>query len=469
MRWLVAVGWLLTLPALAAAQGKAASSAGVLTLEQAVTIAAAQGEAAPAAEVLTLEQAVTIALQQNRDVQSAALGVGKAEALRRATQTSRLPNLQVHVTEAYALTPFDLKFKTGDLGSIPGVGPIPSEDTTIRNSRKFFTGVLAEVIQPLSQQYKIGLQIEQAAVQERLAGTNLELTNQTTVASVKEAYYQVLMAQTALEAAEEYARALGELERVVTEQYQREAALRADLLDVQTRLAGAESNVLSARNTLATAKERLNLWLGRSLETAYRVNPVPAMPAPEPQGEEARSRALRQRPEVAQARLNLQAAETDVKLKRAEYIPDLNLIASYATPITSQVLPQNIGFVGVELKWEFFDWGRKRQELAARTNAVAQADRALRQAQDQVALDIKSQLRRLQESQAQFRAAELGHEAARERLRVVQNRYATQAALLKDALQAQADLADANNRYAQALLGAWTARAEVDRAMGEVQ
>ncbi len=447
MRWLVAVGSLLMLPALAAAQGNL-----VLT-----------------AEVLTLEQAVTLALQQNRDVQTAALEVGKTEALRRATQTSRFPNLEVGVGEAYALTPLDLKFKTGDLGTTPGVGPIPSEDVTIHNDTNFYTLVLAKATLPLFQQYKIGLQIDQAGIQNQLAGTNLQLTLQTTVAGVKGAYYQVLMAQTALQAAEEYVQALRELERVVTEQVQREAALRADLLDVQTRLAGAEANALSARNNLATAKERLNLWLGRSLDTDYRVSPVLTAPVATPDWEEARSRALRQRPEVARARLNLEAAETDVKIKQAEYIPDLNLVVSYASPVTNQVLPQHIGYVGIELKWEFFDWGRKHQEEAARTKAVAQADQALRQAQDQVALDIKSQLRRLQEAQAQFRAAELGQEAARERVRVVQNRYAAQAALLRDALQAQADLADANNRYAQALLGAWTARAEVDRALGEIR
>jgi outer membrane protein len=469
MKWLVAVGWLAALPALAAVQGDAAWTPGVLTLEPAVTIAAGQGDAAPTAEVLTLEQAVTIALQQNRDVQSAALEVGKAEALRRANQTSRLPGLEVGVIEAYALTSFDLKFRRGDLGTLPGVGPVPAQDTTVRARDDFYTSVLARATQPVSQQYKIGLQLDKSALQERLAGTNLKLTQSSTVASVKEAYYQVLMAQTALEAAEEYAQALRELERVVTEQVQREAALRADLLDIQSRLAGAEANVLSARNTVATRKEQLNLWLGRSLDTDYHVSPVATMPAPEPKWDEARSRALRQRAEVARARLNLQSAETDVKLKYAEYIPDLNVVLLYTSPVTSRVLPQNIAYAGIELKWEFFDWGRKRQEVAARANAVAQADRALRQAQDQVALDLQSQLRRLQESQAQFRAADLGHEAARERLRVVQNRFASQAALLKDALQAQADLADANDRYAKALLGAWTARAEVDRALGEVQ
>jgi outer membrane protein len=447
MKGLIVLGWLLMLPALATAQGN-------LTLT---------------VEVLTLEQAVTMALQQNRDVQSAALELQKDEALHRAAKTARLPNLEFHLIEAYNVTPIEMKFRRGDLGSLPGVGPVPAQDTTIGTTTEFQTSILAQATQPLFQQYKIGLQIEQAEIRKQLAGTNLQLTQQTTVATVKEAYYQVLMAQTALEAAEEFAQALRELERVVGEQYQREAALRADLLDVQNRLAGAEANVLIARNDLATARERLNLWLGRPLDTEYRVSPVPAMPGPEPQGEDARNRALRQRPEVARGRLNLKAAETDVKLKQAEYIPDLNLVALYTSPVTSRVLPQNIAYVGVELKWEFFDWGRKRQEMAARAHVAAQADQALRQIQDQVVLDIRTQLRRLQEAQAQFRTAELGQEAARERVRVAQNRYAAQAVLLKDALQAQADLADANDRYAKALLGAWTARAEVDRALGETQ
>lgn len=294
MRWLIAFGWLLTLPALAAAQGDAAANA----------------------PVLTLEEAIAMALHQNRDVQSATLEVGKAEDLRRATQTARLPSLEVGVAETYALTPLDLKFKTGDLGAIPGVGPIPTENVTISNTNNWQTLPLAIVTQPLSQQYKIGLQIEQAAVQKELAGTSLQLTQSTTVTGVKEAYYQVLIAQTALEAAEEYEQALRELERVVGEQVQREAALRADLLDVQTRLAGAETSVLGARNNLATAKERLNLGLGRSLDTDYRVTPVPAAPSPAPPWEEARSLALSQRPEVARARLNLKAAEKSCILRK---------------------------------------------------------------------------------------------------------------------------------------------------------
>jgi len=50
---------------------------------------------------------------------------------------------------------------------------------------------------------------------------------------------------------------------------------------------------------------------------------------------------------------------------------------------------------------------------------------------------------------------------------VMSNRYRVQASLLKDVLQAQTSLADANFQYQKALLGFWTAKAEFEKATGE--
>ena len=426
-----------------------------------------EGASAPK-EVLTLERALSMALQQNRQVQSAALDVGKAEDQLHAAETHRLPALQVGLTEAYTLAPIDLHFERGAFGTFPGIGPVPERDTTLRNNPAFHTSLLAKVTQPLSQLYRIGLSIDQVDVQRQIAGTTLRLQQQTIATSVKEAYYQILQAQSTLESAEETVRAYQELARVVQEQLQQQALLKTNVLEVQSRLAGAEANAMTAANALATRKEQLNLLLGRSLATEFRVSPVAeAMPF-EADSAEAQARALSQRPEVAQARLQVQSAEYNLKIKRAEYIPDLNLVLSYLSPVTSDVLPKNIAYVGIELTWEFFDWGRKWDEMAARRKTIEQADQALQQTRDQIVLDVNSRLRRLQEARALLRAAQLGQEAARENARVTMNQYAQQAALLKDVLQAQAALADANNQYQQALLGAWTARAEFERALGSV-
>jgi hypothetical protein len=107
-------------------------------------------------EVLTLDRAVMLALQNNRQVNNAALEVGKSEDQIAAFKTKRLPGLKLDLTEAEPLTSIDLKFKQGDLGSAPSTGPIPPTDTTIRTPRKPLTAINSSITQPLLQLYRIG-------------------------------------------------------------------------------------------------------------------------------------------------------------------------------------------------------------------------------------------------------------------------------------------------------------------------
>ena len=47
------------------------------------------------------------------------------------------------------------------------------------------------------------------------------------------------------------------------------------------------------------------------------------------------------------------------------------------------------------------------------------------------------------------------------------NQYKEKAALLKDVLQAESELAEANTQFQDAILSAWTAQAQLDKAMGQ--
>ena len=61
----------------------------------------------------------------------------------------------------------------------------------------------------------------------------------------------------------------------------------------------------------------------------------------------------------------------------------------------------------------------------------------------------------------------MGQETVREKLRVKTNQFQIQAALLADVLNLRADLAATNDRYQQALLAFWTAKADFEHATGE--
>jgi outer membrane protein len=421
----------------------------------------------PPGAVVTLEQAVALALQNNRLVKNAALEVEKAADNVAAARTRRFPALKVQVLESYLLTSVDFTFERGAFGTFPGIGPVPAEDTKISTPRRPTTLVVAQVTQPLSQLYRIGLGVRLQEVGGAVAHEQLRLQQQTIVYDVKRFYYGMLQTMSALEASEEALKSYRELNRLVADYVRHQRALKADLLDVQTRLRKAEYEALTLRNTLATQQEQLNNLLGLDLLTEFQVSPVSDTTPFADDPEAARRRALAQRPEVKEAQLKVQQAEYDRRMKKAEYIPDISLAFNYLTPFNVELVPKNIASVGVLLTWEPFDWGRKHREAAEKHKSVVQARHAAHEAEASVVLEVRSRLRKLQETAALLQVNQLAEETAKEKLRVAMNKYTEQAALLQDVLQAQATLADANHQYRQALLSFWTTRAEFEKALGE--
>jgi outer membrane protein TolC len=160
-------------------------------------------------------------------------------------------------------------------------------------------------------------------------------------------------------------------------------------------------------------------------------------------------------------------AELDRRVTRADRLPEVSAAVSYSSNFNMSVLPANLATAGVQVKWEPFDWGRRSRELATKTRSVAQAELAVREAEDRAVVDINARFRTLGEKRALLRVAEMAQTAAREKVRVKTNQYQVQAAMLNDVLQLRAELASSDDRYQQALLAFWAAKADFELAIGE--
>lgn len=426
----------------------------------------APGTAGDGGELLTLDQAVTLALEKNRLVKNATLDVAKSGDQLESNKTQRLPQLQLTVTPAYRITPIDLTFNQGAFGTFPATGPIPAQNTTLTTEPGYTTSIQAQVSQPLSQLYKIGLGIDQAGVARDMSGQDLRAQRQSIANNVRQSYYAVLQSQSSLEALQEQVTSSRELVRVVSDQAAQETALKADLLQARASLAKSEYDVASTERTLASQKEQLNHLLGRDPQTPFRVSAVPAAVPLQTDLAAAREAALRQRPDLRKANLQVSYAEYNVRLKEAGYIPDVSLVYKYISPVTSDVLPKNISYVGLELSWEVYDWGRKSQDKRQSERALEQARTSVDETASQIVLDVNSSFRKLEDAQAFLAVSELNRDALREKLRVVMNQYGQQAALLKDVQATQASLAQASDQYRQAILNYWEARASFEKALG---
>jgi outer membrane protein TolC len=427
----------------------------------------AQPQPSAARNLLTLEEAVNAALQENRQVKNASLEISKSEHLLAATRTHRWPKFGVLVAENWLLTPQE---NFNALGNLPGLVPVPIPVTTpssifpSRQPTALMAGLMA---QPLSQQYRIGLNISMHNVMQDMAQEGLRGKRQTVVNDVKRLYFDILQTQSSLESVEEDIRFLRELDRLISRYLKEKAMLKSESLEVKARLAQEEQNLMVLRNRLATQKEQLNDLMGRNILTEFRVNPVPEATPLENDLEGARTRALQRRPDVRKARLRTKQAEYDRRIKQAEYIPDISFIASYTRNVNLSPVPENLGFAGFLMTWEPFDWGRRRRELAAKTETVAQTKNATRETESKILIDVDSKFRNLQASRGQLKASRATQEAAREKLKEKMDAFKNDNALLKDILEAQTQLAMADSEYQKSLDGFWTAKAEFEKATGE--
>ena len=421
-------------------------------------------------QALTLEQAIALALRENHVVREAETEAAKAGDVLAATRTSRLPSMEVFslageqfVEPVHVPNPLSNIFPVST-SIVPGVGSFFSIGIQ-RRPTNIFAGV---ILQPLTQQYRLGLNIEQAKLARDTDKERLRLVKQNTIDRVKQTYYSILQTQSALESTQVAIASYRELKRVTSDQVTQQVSLKSASLDVETRLAKTEYEAINLSNALATQKEQLNNLLGRDVRTDFQVNSAPDMNGFPADLESARNRALEQRPEVREARLKVKQAEVDRRIKKSEYIPDISAGFLYMNFQNFDIsLPRNLAFAGAALKWEVFDWGRKRDQLAEKDKTIEQAKESLRETESRVLIDVGDKFRKLHQTRQAFVVAQLAEQTARENLRVNTNRFRFTEALMSDVLQSQATLAEASHQFQQALLGYWTAQAEFETALGE--
>jgi outer membrane protein len=418
------------------------------------------------APLLTVDQAVQIAIANNRGLKIASLDIDKSKWQTAEVKTNRLPVFKTYVFAAGNLNSPTFDFKEGTFGTIGNI-PVPQENTTVPFSSGIGGSQLSQISQPLSQLYKINLGIHAQQLGFDYANQEYRAKRQSLVANVKQAYYAVLQSESAVEAAQTSVTQYEETDRVALQYVAQEAILKSESLDVKAKLAQARYQVIHLNNELQTRKEQLNDLLARDLTTDFHTQPVPPQSFEEIDLNAARQTALAQRPEVAEANINVKKAMYDRKLAQAQYIPDVSASLHYYSSFTAEILPPNIVSAGVEFSWEPFDWGRRHDVVKQKEVSLDQSRIQLDQVRSQVLQDVDNRFRSLQESRAALEAAQAARDASTEKLREVNDKFTKEAVLLRDVLQQQTSAANSNYDYEQALLSFWTAKANFEKALGE--
>lgn len=415
---------------------------------------------------LPLSQAIEIALINNRPAKIAELDISKAQWEVAATKTKRYPQFSTYIFASGNLNSPSFTFKKGQFGTVDNID-VPSQDEHIDLSHGITGNALAQISQPLTQLYQLGLLVHEKQLDTDLSREKYKGQRQSVAADVKNAYYAVLQTESSLESANASVKQYQETDRVTTNYIAQHSVLESSSLDVKAKLAQAQYQVVELNDTLQTQKEKLNDLMGRDVDTPFRTQPVPPIQPEETDLKLARQAALSQRPEVKEAEINTQRADYDRRLAKSQYIPDIGAAFHYLSPLNTAILPPNIVSAGVEVRWEPFEWGRRKDDVRQKEVVVEQSKEQLAETRSQVLIDVDNCFRKLAESRSLLDVAQAARAAAIEKLREVNDKFKQSSVLLSDVLTQAAAVASADTQYEESLLGFWSAKANFEKALGE--
>jgi HAE1 family hydrophobic/amphiphilic exporter-1 len=325
------------------------------------------------------------------------------------------------------------------IGQIPGGTFEPSTQELYRS--------VVEVSQTLYSSGKVGAALDLARLVADTADAQIATARLDTALAAAERYFRVLQARRGLatiEAEREFRRR--DLERVESLLSIGEAT-ELERLRSRAALAEVEPEVARRRGAVAVAETSLRQTLALPPGEPLEVEAV-ERPRPEPPPLAAMvEAALAGRPELKDLALQERVFEQQKKVTRADGLPQIELNGSWGREVR---LPENFEeplysawSFGVELRWEFFDGGRRRGSIAQlesqrRQLALRRADLAAR-----IRLEIDQALSDYATARARAEAGEASAAAAREALRVARENY-------EEGVATQTDLLDAQSRATQA-------------------
>jgi len=419
--------------------------------------------------LLRLDEAVSIASRQNHGLAASGLELEKLDERHAAGVTRRFPAFKFDALGNRLLKSLDFPFNQGVFGTFPGIGPVPATDTSVSVPTGFSGTISASIAQPLIQQYRIGLNLESIRLDHAMAQEDLRKDRQRVTAEVKSSYYRVSAVEAGVVALRDLVKAIEDLDGLTGRYLAEGKVLRSQALEVKARLARERFSLSGSESELATQHEQLNQLLGRDVRTPFRVSDPSQLvtQAPSISLEDARQRAVENRPEIRRVGLQIEQAENARRTANSMWIPDLTLLGTYNRNFNYQVLPKEFFSVGLLLSWEPWDWGRRGHEAYEQKLAADKARQSKKESEEQVTVDVGQRWRAVKDAASRFAAAQLSEEAARAYLSDLQNKYREDATLLNDVLEAEARLSRARHDFTDALASYWSATAELERTIGD--
>lgn len=316
--------------------------------------------------------------------------------------------------------------------------------------------------------------ISQAKSMKRSSEFNLESVINQTVLSTQEAFFNLLKQIKLLEVNQlAVSRSEDNLNKT-QKMFELGAVAQVDVYRSRVNLGNDKIQLLLQENAVLTAKQNLNLVMGRDPQTPYEIKPEFNLPAAFPSADELFSQAMETSPEIKKGAEDIETYDLTVSRSYAVLWPSLGAFFNYNR--------SNEGFERVYTGWDKnwnMNWG-----LSLRLNIfngfsdkvrIQKNKLALRNAQE----TYEEEKRKLKSTLAQhvdnfnsyleiITINEENLKAAQEEHRLAEERYRIGSGTALEVREAQVNLTRAEQTLVAAKYNARMTQAQVEQALGVI-
>jgi outer membrane protein len=414
---------------------------------------------------LTLEASIDMALKQSVLLHAAKEGVRGAEAMQKEAFTRFLPKFST----SYTYT----RLNENPYFVFPGAPPlIPPGNMTTGTKDNYNWNV--EARQPLFAGGGILANYEGSRLAADIARLEEAVTVQDLVQEVKISYFSILKASRLLDVAKQSVEERKAHRDLAQGFFDVGLIPRNDLLYAEVELANSHQLLLRTENSLDMAKAKFNTILRRNINTPVKIEDILKEQTLETPLDAYITAALENRPEIRSYLLRVEQAQSDVKLSKSEYYPNVSLIGNYsrygdtASLSGSAYKPEENWYVIAVANWNFWEWGKTKHRVDAGISRENQATDGLTNLRDQITLEVKNAYLLLQETEKQVQVMKKAIEQAEENFRINTERYREQIGTTTDVIDAQTLLTRAKANYFAALGDFSINQARLEKAMGVI-
>jgi outer membrane protein len=408
-------------------------------------------------KVYNLDEAVKEALANNWQLKAKEEKIHQATYSKNQARAEFLPKLSTSYGYARygSLRTSEIQGRTYDIGSLNNYewrGTI---------TQPIFTGFA------LISAYRLAeLGIDQSDLEVGLEKLDLALR-------VKEAYFNILTADMAVETAQKAFEALESHAEVARNFYKVGMIPINDLLQSEVEAGNAKHNLIKAQNDARLARANFNAVLSRPVSAEVDVVDIKVHEPRVGDFQEYLEKALKNRPEIKIIENNLLQTDQRITYTESKNYPEVALRWNYIKEGDTPSVSGGSGLEGsnweatVGLTWTFWEWGKTYYAVKEQESVKNELLKTKMNLAENIELQIKDAVLNIQTAEANIPITRKAVEQGEENLRVSQERYKAQVTTSTEVLDAQRYLTNARVFHFNALFQYHLATANLQRAMGE--